>query len=44
MVGGLGHLDGSADIGDGFTLGDQQLGGFELVDDLLGCVPGPFQG
>jgi len=42
VVGRLGHLNGTADIGDGLALGDQLLSGFELADDLLGCVADAF--
>ena len=38
------HLNGAADIGDGLALGDQLLSGFELADDLLGCVKDAFHG
>jgi hypothetical protein len=44
VVSRLRHLDDAADVGDGLALGDQLLGGFELADDLLGCVPGAFHG
>jgi len=35
------NLD-TADLDDGLALGDQLLGGFELSDDLFGCMPGGF--
>ena len=44
VVGRMGHLNGAADIGDGLGLGDQLLSGFELADDLLGCVEDAFHG
>ena len=44
VVGRLRHLDDAADVGDGLALGDQLLGGLELADDLLSCVPGAFHG
>ena len=44
MVGRLRHLEDSADVRDGLALGDQLLGGFELADDLIRCVPGAFHG
>ena len=44
VVGRLRHLDHAADVGDGLALGDQLLGGLELADDLLRCVPGAFHG
>ena len=44
VVGRLRHLDDAADVGDGLALGDQLLGGLELADDLLRCVPGAFHG
>jgi len=42
VVGRLCHLQDPADVGDGLALGDQLLGGLELADDLLRCVPGAF--
>jgi len=33
------YLDDAADVGHGLALGDQLLGGFELMDDLLPYVP-----
>jgi hypothetical protein len=36
------YLDDAADVGHGLALGDQLLGGFELMDDLLPYVPGVF--
>ena len=44
VVGRLGHLNGSADIGDGLALSDQLLSRFELADDLLGFVADAFHG
>jgi len=44
VTGGLRHLQCTADIGDGLALGQQLLSGFELTDDLLGCVAGSFRG
>jgi len=44
VVGRLRHLDDAADLDDGLALGDQLLGGLELADDLLRCVPGPYHG
>lgn len=44
MVGRLGHLDGSADIGDSLPLSDELLSGLELSDDLLGRVADSFHG
>jgi hypothetical protein len=44
VIGRLRHLDHAADVGHGLALGDQLLGGFELADDLFGCVPGAFHG
>lgn len=52
MVGGLGHLNGAGDIGNGLALGDQLLSGLELADDLYsfgeafgyGCVADAFRG
>ncbi len=38
----LRHLDDTADLDEGLDLGDQLLGSFELADDQLRCVPGPF--
>jgi len=38
VIGGLRHLQCSADVDDGLALGDQLLSSFELADDLLGCV------
>ena len=40
----LRHIDDAADVGNGLALGDQLLGGLELADDLLRCVPSPFHG
>ena len=40
----LHHLQDPADVGDGLALSDQLLGGFELADGLLRCVPGAFHG
>lgn len=40
----LRHLDDTADVGHVLALGDQQLGSFELADDLLRCVPRAFHG
>jgi hypothetical protein len=31
-------------LGDGLALGDQLLGGLDLANDLLRCVPGAFHG
>jgi hypothetical protein len=42
MVGGLGDLQGSTNVDDGFALADQLLSVLELADDLLGCVAGSF--
>ena len=33
-----------ADVSDGFALGYQLIGRFELADDLLRRVPGAFHG
>jgi len=44
VIGRLGDLDGTANVGDGLALGDQLLGGFELADDLLGCVADSLHG
>ena len=44
VIGRLGDLDGAANVSDGFALGDQLLSGFELADDLLGCVADSFHG
>ena len=44
VVGRLRDLDEAAYFGHGLALGDQLLGGFELADDLLRCVPGAFHG
>ena len=44
MVRRLRHLDHPAEVADCLALGDRLLGGFELPDDLLGCVPGGFYG
>ena len=44
MVGRLRHLDDATDVGHDLALGDQLLGGFELADDLLRCMPGAFHG
>ncbi len=44
MVSRLRHLEDAADVADGLALGNQLLGGLELADDLLGCVPGAFHG
>ena len=38
----LRHFDDAADAGNGLALSDQLLGGLELADDLLGCVPDEF--
>ena len=42
MVGRLRYLDDTADLDDGLALSDQLLGGLELADNLLRCVPGAF--
>jgi hypothetical protein len=44
VVGRLRHFDDTANLEDGLALGDQLLGGLELVDDLLRRVPGLFHG
>jgi hypothetical protein len=44
VVSRLRHLEDAADVADGLALGNQLLGGLELADDLLGCVPGAFHG
>ena len=44
VISGLRHLQCPADVGDALALGDQLLSGFELADDLLGCVAGSFHG
>lgn len=44
VISRLRHLDDAADLDDGLALGDQLLGGFQLADDLLRCVPGAFHG
>jgi len=44
VVGRLRHLDDSADLDDGLSLGDQLLRRFQLADDLLRGVPGAFHG
>lgn len=44
MVGRLGHFNETADFDEEHALGDELLGGFELTDDLLGCMPGTFNG
>ena len=49
MVGGLGDLEDTADVGNGLALGNQLISRFELAVDLLKCedssfhdgVPGP---
>ena len=42
VVGRLRHLDDTADLRNGLALGDQLIGGFELADGLLRCVPVAF--
>jgi len=44
VVSRLGYLNGTADVGNGLALSDQLLSGFELADDLLGCVADSFHG
>jgi hypothetical protein len=34
------QFDGTANVDNGLDLGDQLLDGFELADDVLGCLPG----
>lgn len=44
MIRRVPKLDHAANFGDGLAMGDQLLGGFELANDLLLCMPGPFHG
>jgi hypothetical protein len=38
VAGRLGDFDGAASVTDGLALSDQVVSGFELADDLLGCI------
>ncbi len=44
VVCGLSDLKDTADVGNGFALGNELISCFELADDLLGCVVGSFHG
>ena len=44
VVSRLSDLDRPAEVSASLALGDQLLSGFELADDLLGCVAGSFHG
>ena len=44
VISRLGDLNGGADIGNCLALGVPLLKGFELANDLLGCVADSFHG
>jgi hypothetical protein len=44
VVAGLSDLKGTADIGDGLALSPELLSGFDIAEDLLGCVADSFHG
>ena len=38
VAGRLGHIDGTANVGEGLAIGEQLFGDFELADDLASCM------